>query len=117
MGKVKLTTLARNTIVLVDGYSHINRVEDILEDLEFYKDKEVYTVTPHYASFNAEKIMDSVIENESCNGMYEDWEDVIWNDITPKDLADLQEVFNRILSRNPEANVSYEEDKLIEFDV
>lgn len=39
MKRVKLSTLPKDTIVLVDGYSIVDTVEDILEDLENYKTK------------------------------------------------------------------------------
>ncbi len=117
MEKVKLSTLSKDTIVIVDENSTINTVTDIFGDLSYYKGKTVYTTKPHYASFDAESIIDNVIENESCNGMYEDWEDNIRVDITDEDIADLQKVFDRILARSPGQNISYEQDKLIDFDI
>ena len=117
MEKVKLSTLSEDTIVIVGDSERVNRVEDILEDLEYYKDKDVYTTIPHYASFDAESIIDSIIEDEYCNGMYEDWDESIRADITEEDIADLQKIFDRILARNPQANISHESHKLIEFDI
>lgn len=117
MEKVKLSTLSKDTIVIVDGNSNINTVEDIFKDIEGYKNKEVYTTTPHHACFDAESIMDSVIEDEYCNSMYEDWDDNIKGDITKEDIEDLQKIFDRILARNPSQNISYDSDKLIEIDI
>lgn len=117
MEKVKLSTLSEDTIVLVGNNERVNTVEDLLEDLEYYRDKEVYTTTPHHASFDAERIMDSIIEDEYCNGMYEDWDESIRADITEEDIADLQKIFDRILARNPQANIAHESYKLIEFDI
>jgi hypothetical protein len=117
MGKVKLSTLSEDTIVLVGNNGRVNRVEDLLEDLEYYRDKEVYTTTPHHACFDAESIIGSIIEDEYCNGMYEDWDESIKADITEEDIADLQKVFDRILARNPQANISYKTHELIEFDI
>lgn len=117
MGKIKISTLPKDTIVLVDGYSTINTVADILEDLEFYKNKEVYTTIPYSPSFDAKSIIDNAIEYEYENGMYEDWDQNISADITSEDIAELQVVFDRILARSPGQNIAYNSDKLIEIDV
>lgn len=117
MEKVKLSTLSKDTIVLVDGNININTVSDILEDLEVYKNKEIYTTREYKASFNAESIIDNAIENEYNNGMYEDWDDSIKADVTEDDIKDLQSILDRILARSPGANIAYEPDKLVEIDV
>jgi len=117
MEKVKLSTLPKNTIVLVDGNCRINIIEDILNDLEYYKTKEIYTTTPYKASFNAKEIVDDAIEFVQCNDMYEDWDERIHDDVTEQDIKDIQVVFDRILARSPGQNISYITDKLIEFDI
>lgn len=117
MKMVTLSTLPFDTVVIVSGNDTIIRVEDILDDIGYYRNKQVYTTTPHYACFDAKGIMDDVIENVYCNGMYEDWDESINADITDEDISDLQKIFDRILARNPQANISYEEDALIEFDI
>lgn len=114
MEKVKLSTLSKDTIVLVDGNININTVEDILEDLEGFRGKQVYTTTEYRASFDAESILNDAIENEYQN-MYEDWDESIQSDITQEDINDLQIIFDRILSRS--SNIAYEADKLIEIDM
>jgi hypothetical protein len=116
MEKVKLSTLPKETIVLVNGNSSINTVEDILEDIEFYKAKEVYTTIPIHASFNAASIIDRAIENEYQN-MYEDWDESVAADVAKEDIEEMQAIFDRILARNPEQNIAYREDKLIKFDI
>lgn len=117
MENVKISTLSEDEILLIDGYTSIVTVEDILGDLDGYKGKEIYTTKPHYASFDAESIIDNVIEDELNNGMYEDWDENVKLDITKEDIADLQKVFDRILARNPSQNISYESQKLIEIDI
>jgi sulfatase maturation enzyme AslB (radical SAM superfamily) len=117
MEKVKLSELLKDDIVLVEGNALINTVSDILEDLEFFKTKEIYTTKEYKASFNAEDIIDNAIENEYNNGMYEDWDDYIKADVTKEDIDDLQNILDRILSRNPSANIAYASDKLIEIDM
>ena len=96
---------------------HTETVEDILADIDSYRNEEIYTTTEHHASFDAESIIDSAIENEYENGMYEDWDDSIKADITKADIEDLQKIFDRILARNPSSNIAYEADKLIEIDI
>lgn len=115
MKRVKLSTLPKDTIVLVDGYSIVDTVEDILEDLENYKTKKIYTTIGHHAKFDARRILDDAIENQQENGMYEDWDESIQSDITQEDINDLQIIFDRILSRS--SNIAYEADKLIEIDM
>ncbi|NFO38893.1 hypothetical protein FDB42_02020 [Clostridium botulinum] len=117
MEKVRLSTLSKDAIVLVDGNSNINTVSEILEDLENYRAKEIYTTTVYHASFNAEEIMDMAIENVYCNGMYEDWDDEIKADIDEEDIKDLQNIFDRILARSLSTNMAYSSDKLIEIDI
>ena len=115
MEKVKLSTLSKDTIVLVDGYETISTVEDILDDLEYYKTKEIYTTTEYHASFNAKNILDDAIDYECENNMYEDWDDSIRSYITKEDITDLQRIFDRILARG--SNIAYSSDKLIEIDI
>lgn len=117
MDKIKLSALSKDDVVLVEGRSQVNNVEDILSDLESYKDAEIYTTTVIHANFNAKEIMESVIEDQLNNGMYEDWDDSIWGDITDEDIKELQVIFDRILARSPSCNIAYESDKLIEIDM
>lgn len=117
MEKVKISTLPKDTIVYVDGNSNIVTVAEILEDIKYYKEKELYTTTVRHASFDAEDIIENAIEIEYCDGMYEDWDDSIRADITKEDIEEMQAIFNRILARNPEQNIAYESDKPIEIDV
>lgn len=115
MEKVKLSTLSKDTIVLVDGYENINTVSDILEDLESYRNEQIYTTTEYHASFNAKNILDDAIDYECENNMYEDWDEHIRSYIKEEDIADLQKVYDRILARG--SNIAYNSDKLIEIDI
>ena len=117
MERVKLSTLPKETIVSIEGVFHVQTVEDILADIDSYRNEEIYTTIEHHASFDAESIIDSAIEDEYNNGMYEDWYDSISSDITKEDIEDLQKIFDRILARNPSSNIAYEADKLIEIDI
>lgn len=117
MEKVKLPTLTKDTIVLVEENCRISTVEDILNDLEYYKTKEIYTTTPYHASFDAKEIVDDAIEYVYCNDMYEDWDERIHDDVTEQDIKDIQTIFDRILARSPSQNISYIPDKLIEIDI
>lgn len=116
MKKVKLSTLSKDTIVFVDGYSTINTVSDVLEDLESYKGKRLYTTTEHSASFDAKYIIDNAIENE-YQDMYEDWYESIKTDVTQEDIKEIQAIFDRILARSPSQNIAYEAYKSIEIDI
>ncbi|MEG0133385.1 MAG: hypothetical protein RR891_07535 [Clostridium sp.] len=117
MEKVKLSTLSKDEILSVDGEIFAVEVEELMENIERYRDMEIYTTTPHHASFDVKDIIDDAIENVYCNGMYEDWDDRIHGDVTEEDIKDIQAIFDRILARSPSQNISYESDKLIEFDI
>lgn len=115
--KVKISTLSKDTVVIVEDYTTVNTVEEILEDLDFYRGKEIYTTVERKAYFNAEEILDSAIEDEQCNGMYEDWDDSVRGDITQEDIDELQAIFDRILARSPKQNTTWESVDLIEIDI
>jgi len=117
MEKVKLSALSKDKILSVDGEIFTVTVERLMENIERYRDMEIYTTIPNHASFNAEEIIDDAIEDVQCNGMYEDWDDRIRDDVTEEDIKDIQAIFDRILARSPGQNISYESDKLIEFDI
>ena len=115
MEKVKLSTLSKGTIVLVDGYENISTVEDILDDLESYRTKQIYTTTEYHANLDVKSVLDDAIDYECENNMYEDWDESIRGYITKEDISDLQKVLDRILARG--SNVAYNSDKLIEIDI
>lgn len=117
MKTVKLSTLPLDTIVLVDGDSTVTTVEDVIEYPDEYSGREIYTTKPYYASFNADELIESAIEQEYNNGMYEDWDERIRADVTQEDIDDIQKIFDRILSRNPHLNISYEAHQTIEKDL
>lgn len=117
MERLKLSTLSKETIVFIKGVVHVQTVEDILEDIDSYRNEEIYTTKEHHASFDAESIIETAIEDEYNNGMYEDWIDSIREDVTKEDIDDLQKIFDRILARSPSSNIAYEADELIEIDM
>lgn len=117
MEKVKLSTLSKDEILSVDGEIFTVTVEGLMENIERYRDMEIYTTIPNHASFNAKEIIDDAIEDVQCNDMYEDWDERIHDDVTEQDIKDIQTVFDRILARSPNQNISYVTDKLIEFDI
>lgn len=114
---VNLSSLSEDTIVLVEGNSQISSVAEILQELDYYRTKKVYTTKTVHASFDAYNIIENAIENEYNNGMYEDWDDLIRGDVYKEDIEDLQKILDRILARSPGQNIAYEQDQLIEFDI
>ena len=95
----------------MDGSYGVFTVADILYGLEYYKTKTIYATTEHHAEFNAKDIIWDAIDYEYQN-MYEDWDSRIIEDID-----EMQTIYDRILKRSPSQNISYTEDKLIEFDL
>lgn len=116
MEKVKLSTLSKDEIVIIDGDDTVNTVEDILGDIDFFKEEDVYTTIPHNALFDSKYIIDNAIEDE-YQDMYEGWYESIKADVTKEDIKEIQVIFDRILARNPTQNIAYSQDKLIEFDI
>ena len=117
MEKVKLSTLSKDDIIIAEGEFNTITVEDILNDLDYYRDIDIFTTIPHKAEFNAEEIIESAIEYVQINGMYDGWDDNILEDITKDDIYEMQNIFDRVLARRPYQNISYTEDKLIEIDL
>lgn len=113
---INLSSLSEDDKVIVDGEYHVLTVSDILENIDEYEHRDLYTVVEHQASFNAREMIGDAIELEQCNGMYEDWDDYIRADVTEEDISDIQKILDRILSRNPNANLAYQSDELIRID-
>lgn len=117
MEKVKLSTLSKDETIYIEDTSVLLSVGEVLEHLDEFRDKELYTTVERYAGFNAKEILNNAIENECSDEMYEDWAENIKEDIEEKDIKEIQVILNRILARNPEQNMAYVTDKLIEIDV
>lgn len=117
MVRIKLSTLSEDDNVIVDGEYFIKTVSEILEEIEGYKDRDLYTVVKHPASFNAKDIIEDAIETEYNNGMYEDWDVHMGANVTEEDINDIQKILDRILLRNPIINIAYQPNKLIEVDI
>lgn len=116
MNKIKLSSLPLDTRLMIDGNNGVYTVQDVIDDIEYYRDKEIYITNQYHASFDAEDILRNAVENEYDN-MYEDWDEAISEDITKEDIEDLQAILNRILARNPSQNISYTQNELIEIDI
>ena len=56
------------------------------KDLFGWKRKKIYTTTRYYAKIDALYMLESAIEREYENNMYEDWDERIKNDITSMDI-------------------------------
>jgi uncharacterized membrane protein len=112
---IKLSELKNNEILLIeDDYNSIMSKEDYLEDLENYKEYEVYTTTEYKANIDAKDMLDSALECEFQN-MYEDWYQDIWDDVTEEDIKELQIILDKILSRSK--NIAYMAREKVEIDI
>ena len=110
---LKLSELKKDDMLLF-GECDVMSKEDFLKEIQEHEGKEIYTTTVYKANINARSMLDSAIECEADN-MYEDWDYDIWNDITETDIAELQNILDKILSRSN--NVSYMADKKVEIDI
>lgn len=112
---IKLSELKNNEILLIeDDYNSIMSKEDYLEDLENYKEYEVYTTTEYKANIDAKDMLDSALECE-FQKMYEDWYQDIWDDVTEEDIKELQIILDKILSRSK--NIVYMAREKVEIDI
>ena len=112
-GFVKLSELKNEDMLLV-GENLVIYKEDYLKEINEHRGKEVYTTKEYRAGIDAKSMLEDAISSEADN-MYEDWEDDIWDDITERDIDELQNVVDRILSGCN--NVSYIPDKRVEIDI
>lgn len=108
----KLSELKDTDILLVG--EDITEKEELLNDWEYYKGKEIYTTKQYKANISAEDMLDNALECEYQN-MYESWYEEVWKDVTETDIKDLQSILDRILSRSK--NIAYIEDKKVEIDI
>lgn len=115
MSKIKLSTLASDDQVIVSG--EVMEVQDLINDLDEYRGNRICTVQPHHAAIDAKDVVDDVIENISCNGMYDGWDDEIKQDVTEEDISKIQAIFDEILARCPSQNTAYSKGKLILVDM
>src|SRR5574344_663813 len=109
-------------IYVKDGiWESIMSVEDFKIDYDREHENivklKVYTTKEYNANLSAKDMLNREILSEAENNMYEDWDERIWEDITKKDIDDIQTVLDRILSRSPSSNMSYQPDELIEIDL
>lgn len=115
---IKLSELKGDVKIMSNSSDAVYTVEDVKEDLQYYKDEGVkfYTTTEYQASINATDVLESAIESESDN-MYENWYEQIVDDITDEDIQKMQTILNDILDRSKDQNIAYYKNKEIEIDI
>lgn len=114
---VKLSEL-QDDVKVIDENLSIYDVGEVKNDLQYFKDKnkKLYTTSEYRASIDARDMLESAIESEYDN-MYEDWYEIILQDITDEDIGRLQSVIATILRRGGDQNIAYYENKEIEIDI
>ncbi len=115
---IKLSEL-KNDAKIIDENNCIYTVEDVKNDLLYFKDKEkkLYTTTEYQASVDAASVIEETFDCVYENGMYDDWDEIIKNDVTEEDVAKIQAVFDEILSRGGDRNITYYQNEEVEVDV
>ena len=115
---VKLSEL-KDDVKVIDGNSSVYDVEEIKIDLKWWKNKAVklYTTTEYHANIDARDMLESAIESEYSNDMYDDWDESILRDITDEDVKKIQDVLDEIFSRNKSQNIAYCQGEEIEIDL
>lgn len=110
---IKLSELKDKDYIIVNGDNMITK-EDILENIEYYKDKEMYTAKKEYIEVDVRNMLESDFDiTESYDGWYDD----IWEEVTEQDIKDIENVIHRILNRNPKKSYYFSENEKIEFDI
>lgn len=112
---IKLSELNNNQLLFV-GEDCVMSKEDYIKEIQIQGPiyREVYTAKEYRPNINAKSMLDRIIESEAAN-MYEDWENSIREDITETDIAELQNVLDKIFSSRK--NVSYVPDEEVEIDI
>lgn len=116
---VKLSEL-EDDAKIIDENGTIYDVADIKWDLKHFEnvfEEKIYTTTEYQASIDARDMLESAIESEYENSMYEDWNEHILSDITDEDIEKIQAVLDDILSRARGQNTSYFQGEEIEVDI
>lgn len=112
---IKLSELKNEDMLLVGEDCVMTKEEYIREtQIEGPIYREVYTTKEYKANICARDMINNAIECEADN-MYEDWGYSVKEDVTEADIAELQNIIHRILSRRK--NVSYLPDEEVEIDI
>lgn len=114
---VKLSTLKENEILVVGDQYQLMTKEELITNIDEFKEMNVYTLGIHYATLNAKDMLKNVIKNEECDNMYEEWGNLIWKDITDRDINQIQKILDRILKKSPKQNIACYQDKQVEIDI
>ncbi|MDB8437733.1 hypothetical protein [Turicibacter sanguinis] len=92
--------------------------EEILDEIEEYRDGEFFTAIEKEVGFDVEDAKDMLRELAAdlyCNReLYEDWDDEFMRQVDKEDLEQITEVIKRIIKRVP---TCYEAGEEIEFDI
>ena len=98
---------------------HVYTVEDVRNDLKYFTDDEdikLYTVTKQHANIDAANLINEALDSVYENGMHEDWDEIIKQDVTEEDVQRVQAVFDELFSKGGDQNITYYADKEIEID-
>lgn len=109
---IKLSEL-KDEIVLMDENSRCYTVKEAKNDLSI--NGNFYVTTEYQASVDARDVLETAIENEYGN-MYEDWNELVLDDITDEDVERIQAVLDDIFNRNKEQNTAYYQDEKVDMD-
>lgn len=113
---IKLSELKDNDILLADNLPMTKKF--LMTELDDIKNEghEIFTATKYTANLNAKEMLEYAVERE-CSNMYNDWDDEFWGDVTQNDIADIEAVLNRILSRRPSRHSIYLKKDKVKVDV
>ncbi len=114
---IKLSTLKDNEILVVGDEYKLMTKEELITNIDEFKEMNVYTLGIHYATLNAKDMLKSAIKNEEDDNMYEEWGNLIWGDVTDNDINQIQSILDRILKKSPKQNIACYQDKSVEIDI
>ncbi|WP_317312379.1 hypothetical protein [Clostridium thermobutyricum] len=115
----KLSELKNEDMLIVEDFSenYFLSKEELLKDLEYYKDKEIYITNKYESNIDSYEMLKSAFERE-YNNMYKGWYDSVIKDITKEDIEEIQVILDRILSRSKEKNYNYKKTNIrVEIDI
>lgn len=109
---IKLSEL-KDDVNVIDENLSIYTLEEVKNDLLYFKGKKIHTTTEYRAGIDARDMLESAIESEYDN-MYEDWNEHVLDDVTEEDIIKVQTILDDILSRSEDQNIAYYQNEEID---
>jgi len=116
---MKLSELKDDEMLLINNEIVLTKKE-FLEQFKSKEERDKCKVQTtkiyHTVNFNAKEVLDKFI-NEESKSMHKEWKGYIKSNIIEDEFNEVQAVFDKIMERNKEYNVSYLGEQEVEIDI